>query len=104
MPPEAVLRRLTSKQRTTLKSRISGTTFTRDCPQISGNRDACDLAPVIYVAAHVAFDLESMQQSTYIAETPSMDVADKLGLEDTDALAERIDSCRVFVAEAKAYL
>jgi hypothetical protein len=68
------------------------------------NRDACDLAPVIYVAAHVAFDLESMQQSTYIAETLSMDVADKLGLEDTDALAERIDSCRVFVAEAKAYL
>lgn len=68
------------------------------------NKDACDLAPVIYVAAHIAFDLESMQQSTYIAETLSMDVADKLSIEDTDALAERIDSYRVFVAEAKAYL
>lgn len=68
------------------------------------NKEACDLAPVVYVAAHIAFDLESMQQSQYIAETLSMDVAEKLGLEDTEALAERIDSYRVFVAEAKDYL
>ena len=56
------------------------------------------------MAAHIAFDLESTQQSQYIAETLSMDVAEKLGLEDTDALVERIDSYRAFVAEAKEYL
>lgn len=68
------------------------------------NKEACALAPVVYVAAHIAFDLESTQQSQYIAETLSMDVAEKLGLEDTNALVERIDSYRVFVAEAKDYL
>jgi HD-like signal output (HDOD) protein len=68
------------------------------------NKNACDLAPVVYVAAHIAFDLESNQQSNYIAETLSMDVAEKLGLEDTEALAERIDTYRVFVTEAKTYL
>jgi putative nucleotidyltransferase with HDIG domain len=68
------------------------------------NKDACELASVVYVAAHIAFDIESNQQAQYIAETLSMDVATKLGLEDTEALAERIESYRPFVAEAKTYL
>lgn len=68
------------------------------------NKDACELASVVYVAAHIAFDIESNQQAQYIAETLSMDVATKLGLEDTEALAGRIESYRPFVAEAKTYL
>jgi len=68
------------------------------------HKNACDLASVVYVAAHIAFDIESNQKSQYIAETLSMDVANKLGLEDTEALARRIDAYRPFVAEAKTYL
>jgi putative nucleotidyltransferase with HDIG domain len=68
------------------------------------NKNACDLAPVVYVAAHIAFDLESNQKPAYIAETLSTDVATQLGLEATEALAERIETYRVFVDEAKAYL
>lgn len=68
------------------------------------NKDACELASVVYVAAHIAFDIESNQQAQYIAETLSMDVATKLGLQDTEAMAGRIESYRPFVAEAKAYL
>lgn len=68
------------------------------------NDKACDLAPVVYVAAHTAFDLESNQDAQYIAETLNEDVAATLGLEDTEAFAERIETYRVFVDEAKAYL
>ena len=67
--------------------------------------DACALAPVVYVAAHIAFDLESGQAPEYIAETLSADVAEKLNLAgDTAALTERIEGYRSFVAEANSYL
>lgn len=65
---------------------------------------ACDLAPVVYVAVHIAFDLESGKPPQYIAETLSNDVAAKLNLEDTKALAERIETYRIFVTEAKSYV
>jgi len=68
------------------------------------SKEACDLAPVVYVAAHIAFDLESKQEAQYIAETLNEDVAATLGLDDAEALAERIETYRVFVDEAKAYL
>ena len=68
------------------------------------DKEACDLAPVVYVSAHIAFDLESGQAPQYIAETLSMDVAAKLGLEDKEALAERIETYRTFVSEAKSYV
>jgi hypothetical protein len=48
--------------------------------------------------------LESKQEAQYIAETLSEDVAASLGLDDAEALAERIETYRVFVDEAKAYL
>lgn len=68
------------------------------------NKAACDLAPIVYVAAHIAFDLESNQTPQYIAETLNTEVASVLGLEDTEALAERIETYRIFVAEAKSYV
>lgn len=68
------------------------------------NKEACGLAPVVYVAAHIAFDLEAGEEPQHIAETLSMDVAMALGLEDTDALASRIETYGVFVAEAKSYV
>ncbi|MEE9332436.1 MAG: HDOD domain-containing protein [Methylophilaceae bacterium] len=68
------------------------------------NEKACSLAPVVYAASHIAFDLESGKEPEYIAETLSEDVATELRLEDTEALAERIESYRGYVAEAKAYL
>ena len=54
------------------------------------SKEACRLAPVVYVAVHIAFDLESKQEAQYIAETLSEDVEASLGLGDAEALAERI--------------
>ena len=68
------------------------------------NNAACDLAPIVYVAVHIAFDLESGKETQYIAETLSMDVATQLGIEDKEALAERIETYRIFVSEAKGYV
>lgn len=68
------------------------------------SKEACRLAPVVYVAAYIAFDLESKQEAQYIAETLSEDVVATLGLDDAEALAERIETYRVFVDKAKAYL
>ena len=68
------------------------------------SKEACRLAPVVYVAAHIAFDLESKQEAQYIAETLSEDMVATLGLDDAEALAERIETYRVFVDKAKAYL
>lgn len=65
---------------------------------------ACELAPVVYAAAHIAFDLEYGNAPNYIAETLDEAVAQKLGLTDPAALANRIEGYVVFVQEAKSYL
>ena len=65
---------------------------------------ACELAPVVYAAAHIAFDLEYGNAPDYIAETLDQDVADKLGFSDQAALAERIEGYGALVQEAKSYL
>lgn len=68
------------------------------------NEQACDLAPVVYAAAHIAFDLEQGEEAQRIAETLATDVAATLGLDDLEMLEERIESYRVYVAEAKNYI
>lgn len=68
------------------------------------NEQACALAPVVYAAAHIAFDLEAGKEADYIAETLNPDVATQLGYLDLPALAESIDSYRGCVAEARSYL
>jgi len=68
------------------------------------NEAACALAPVVYAAAHTAFDLEAGKEAGYIAETLNEEVATALGFDDIAVLEERIDSYRPYVAEAKSYL
>lgn len=65
---------------------------------------ACNLAPVVYAAAHIAFDLEQDKEPKYIAETLDTEVASRLTLTDVNYLADKIESYRPFVAEAKSYL
>jgi len=68
------------------------------------NPQACALAPVVYAAAHIAFDLEAGKAAEDIAETLNSDVAAALGLDDLAILAARITSYQGFVDEAKSYL
>jgi HD-like signal output (HDOD) protein len=68
------------------------------------NTYACELAPVVYVSAHIAFDLESGKAAPLIAETLNMEIASTLGIDDTEALIERIEGYRDFVAEARNYV
>lgn len=68
------------------------------------NEQACVLAPVVYAAAHIAFDLEAGKDAEYIAETLNTDVATQLGFLDLPALAGNIDTYRSYVAEARSYL
>ncbi len=68
------------------------------------SQNACKLAPVVYVAAHIAFDLEHGKTPIEIANTLSDDVAATLGLENKEVLAEKIDAYHVFVSEAKCYV
>ncbi len=66
--------------------------------------DACNLAPVVYTAAHIAFDLEQGKEPRYIAETLNADVAKRLTLTDIDYLSDKIDTYRHYVAEARSYM
>ncbi len=68
------------------------------------NQNACKLALVVYVAAHIAFDLEHGKAADVIAETLSADVLASLGLEDQEALTEKIDTYHIYVSEAKCYV
>lgn len=68
------------------------------------SQNACKLAPVVYVAAHIAFDLEHGKTSIEIANTLSDDIAATLGLESKEVLAEKIDAYHVFVSEARCYV
>ncbi len=68
------------------------------------SQHACKLAPVVYIAAHVAFDLEHGKSSTEIANTLNDDIASTIGLESVEAFAEKIDDYQVFVSEAKCYV
>jgi putative nucleotidyltransferase with HDIG domain len=67
------------------------------------NPNACSLAPVIYMAAHIAYDLESGEPAEKIASTLHPDVAEKLSI-DLQALPEKIDAYKAFLAEAENIL
>ncbi|MFV1921021.1 MAG: HDOD domain-containing protein [Methylotenera sp.] len=68
------------------------------------NQNACSLAPIVYIAAHIAFDLEHGKTASEIANTLNEDIAINLGLQGREALAEKIDTYHVFVSEAKCYI
>lgn len=65
---------------------------------------ASKVSQVIYVAAHLASELEAGKESSYIAETMDYEVAKSLNLNDIDAFFERIESYRGLVDEARNYL
>lgn len=65
---------------------------------------ACALAPVVYAAAHIAFDLEAGKEAEYIVETLNPEVLNQLGLDNQEALVEHIASYSAYVSEAKSYL
>lgn len=67
------------------------------------NPKACKLAPVVYVAAHIAFGLELGEDARHIAETLNPDVAAKVGMDRIEWI-DRIESCRSLLAEADSFI
>lgn len=64
---------------------------------------ACDLAPVVYMAAHIAFGLENLENAKHIAETLDVDVVKALG-QDRIEWIDHIDACRGLVSEAESFI
>jgi len=67
------------------------------------NKEACDLAPIIYMAAHIAFCLEHGEEAKHIAETLNIEVAKVLGVDRIEWI-DRIESYRDLVKEAEALI
>lgn len=67
------------------------------------NENACDLAPIIYMAAHIAYDLEAGEPTEKTASTLNPDITKKLNIEITE-LPEKIESYKAFLAEADSIL
>lgn len=67
------------------------------------NENACDLAPIIYMAAHIAYDLEAGESPEKTATTLNTDVAAKLNV-DINALPEKIEGYKAFLTEAEGIL
>lgn len=61
---------------------------------------ACDLAPIIYMAAHIAFCLEHREEAKHIAETLNSDISKKLNI-DRIEWVDRIESYSIYVQEAE---
>lgn len=64
---------------------------------------ATELAPIVYMAAHIAFCLEHREEAKHIAETLNPAVSNKLGIDKIEWI-DRIEGYRGFVAEAEAYI
>ncbi len=45
------------------------------------NKESCDMAPIVYMAAHIAFCLEHNEEAKRIAETLNVEVAKALGVD-----------------------
>ncbi len=67
------------------------------------DKGACDMAPIVYMAAHIAFGLEQGEEAGHIAETFNVEVAKKLNVEPV-AWVEAIESYRSLVKEAEAFI
>lgn len=67
------------------------------------NPQACDLAPVVYMAAHIAFGFEHQEEAAYIAETLNQDVAKALNINPADWV-DRIESYRGLLEEAEYFV
>lgn len=67
------------------------------------NENACGLAPIIYMAAHIAHDLESNESAEKTASTLNPVIVNKLNIELTD-LPKKIEAYKAFLAEADSVL
>lgn len=64
----------------------------------------CQLASVVYAAAHIAHELALDRTSTEIAESLDAEVATMLSMQDKLALTDCVESCRPMMDEASSYL
>ena len=67
------------------------------------NENACDLAPIIYMAAHIAYDLEANEAAEKATSTLDPDISKKLNI-DLSELPEKIEGYKAFLAEADSIL
>lgn len=67
------------------------------------NENACELAPIIYMAAHIAYDLEANEPTEKTASTLNPDISKKLNI-DLSELPEKIEGYKAFLAEADSIL
>lgn len=67
------------------------------------NPNACDLAPIIYMAAHIAYDLETGESPKKTTSTLNPDITKKLHI-DLEELPEKIETYKAFMAEADSIL
>lgn len=64
---------------------------------------ACTLAPLVYMAAHISFDIQANKPADEIAQTLNPHVAKIMDV-DLAAFPERIETYRAFVKEADSYI
>ena len=64
----------------------------------------CILAPVVYVAVHIASGFELGKTAEEMATSLDPAIAKLLNITDQQAFAEKIDSYQHFVHEAQDYL
>lgn len=67
------------------------------------DKSACDMAPILYMAVHIASCLERGEDAAHIAETLNADVAKALSLDKTEWI-DRIEAYRGLVKEAEAFI
>ncbi len=67
------------------------------------DQKACDMAPIVYIAVHIASGLEQGETAKHIAETLSADVAKVIKWDESEWV-ERIESYRGLVSEAEAFI
>lgn len=67
------------------------------------HENACELAPLVYMASHISFDIEHGKSAESIVKTLHPEVAKILDV-DLDELPENIESYRPFVKEAELYI
>jgi HD-like signal output (HDOD) protein len=68
------------------------------------SENACNLAPIVYAAVHIAYHLEQDVEAQTVAETLNSNVLAALKFKDVQTLSEKIETYRAFVEEAHSYV
>lgn len=67
------------------------------------NPNACELAPIIYTAAHIAYDLEAGESSEKTSSTLNPEIAAAININLAE-LPDKIESYKAFLSEADSIL